>query len=149
MSKFNYGAFIDPESEESTYEDIDDIIAGLVQKIFKMPGQFDINEWIEFCAAPTKAGGLGLILPGYYFPMMNIVSKTEDVEDGFTRYHKEKDKFEKEYGGGKYDSCIAIHAFKNYYSLLDNDKLDLAFKMLRLHSDFHFKDHRPSEITAT
>jgi len=40
-----------------------------------MKGKFTIPEWIEFCAAPTKAGGLGLILPGYSFDIMNVVSQ--------------------------------------------------------------------------
>jgi len=73
VSKFNYGAFIDPRSEEKIYDRIDIEIAGIVEKTFKCEGKFTTDEWIKFCSAPTKAGGLALMLPGVHFKLMNIV----------------------------------------------------------------------------
>jgi len=49
---------------------IDLKIAKLVKKIFK-DDYFEVDEWIEFCAAPTKAGGFAMLLPGYHFKVMN------------------------------------------------------------------------------
>ena len=63
-----------------------------MSKVFNMPGKFNIEEWIEFCVAPSKAGGLALMLPGYYFSVMNIVNQANDIEDGFKCYHKRKEK---------------------------------------------------------
>jgi hypothetical protein len=147
VSRFNFGAFIDLDTEEGKCKEIDDMIAGLVSKVFNTPNKFKIAEWVEFCAAPTKAGGLGLMLPGYYFSTMNIVNVAEDNEEGFATYHRRREKSDKEYGGGQYDSSIAVHSFKNYYSLLQNDNFDLAFKELTKHSDFHFKEQRAEKST--
>ena len=60
VSKFNYGAFIDPASQKHKYDEIDQIIARLVSKVFNTSINFTPKEWIEFCAAPSKAGGLAL-----------------------------------------------------------------------------------------
>jgi hypothetical protein len=57
VSRFNFGAFIDLDTEEGKCKEIDDMIAGLVSKVFNTPNKFKIAEWVEFCAAPTTAGG--------------------------------------------------------------------------------------------
>ena len=82
------------------------------------------------------------MLPGYYFDTMNVVNTAYDAEEGFAAYHKRKEKADLEYGGGKYDSSIAVHSFKNYYALLKNNEFDLAFRELAKHSVFHFKENR-------
>ena len=82
------------------------------------------------------------MLPGYYFDTMNVVNTAYDAEEGFAAYHKRKEKADQEYGGGKYDSSIAVHSFKNYYALLENDEFDLAFRELAKHSDFRFNENR-------
>lgn len=68
----NYGAFIDPSTEQRNYEHLDLKISELVANIFNHE-QNEQNklEWIKFCAAPTKAGGLNMLLPGYHFKLMN------------------------------------------------------------------------------
>jgi hypothetical protein len=140
VSRFNFGAS-STQTEESKYREIDEMIAGLVSKVFN---KFKITEWVEFCAAPTKAGGLGQRFPGYYLSIVNVA---EDTEEGFAKYHRRKEKSDNEYGEGQYDSSIAFHSFKNYYSLLQNDDFDLAFKELTKHSDFHFKEQRAEKST--
>ena len=42
---------------------------------------------------PKKNGGLGLMLPGVFFDMTNIIAKERDTNKAFELYHKERKKF--------------------------------------------------------
>jgi hypothetical protein len=47
--------------------------------------------------APLRAGGLQMLLPGYFFEEMNVVNKTPDAKVGFEKYHELRNKFMKDY----------------------------------------------------
>lgn len=44
-------------------------------------------------AAPTRAGGLQMVLPGYFFEMMNSVNNYENPQDGFQKYHEARENY--------------------------------------------------------
>ena len=79
-----------------------------MEKIFKAEGKFTVDEWFDFMISPTKAGGLQLISPGFFFNDMNLVMQSENEEEGFELYHKQRELFLKQDKYKKIDSCICL-----------------------------------------
>eukprot|EP00703_Trepomonas_sp_PC1_P004300 JAP92306.1 Reverse transcriptase, putative [Trepomonas sp. PC1] len=136
----NYGAFLDPKSEKGVYNQIDKEIVNCLFEIFK-PNK-DINnleEWIQFAVAPTKASGLQLALPGFGFDLMNSTLGYEDISKGYETYQEYRTKWLQNYQQKQADDSIAIYSFKNYYQLLNDKELEFAFDQLVTHSTMQFK----------
>lgn len=72
--------------------------------------------------------------------MMQEVARApmDEIKQAFDKYHIERDKFLESDINAKQGTCIAIHAFKNFYNLLDDQEFLAAFHNIVNHSSLLF-----------
>lgn len=75
----NYGAFLDPETEEDKYKEIDVELIKFAQDLFY--NLTDNDNMVRFLTVPHNAEGLQLLLPGCFFKQMQLVKSCPDNVD--------------------------------------------------------------------
>ena len=73
MPSVNYGAFVDEDEAENTYQEIDHDIASFLKELLSTAPT--IEQMKDIARTSTKFSGLQMLLPGANFKLMNQVTK--------------------------------------------------------------------------